>query len=96
MIPTWIRLQQFEPNPVNTVPEAPIPPVNTAYSASIQAGNHIRHAAAIISDAMPGIPEKDHHLYCSIVGALCTLEQHLEELTYISEIRNDRGTAHKR
>jgi hypothetical protein len=83
---------QFELNPVNMVSEAPFPPVHTAYSASIQAGNHIRCAAEIISNAMPGIPETDQQLYYSIVGALCTLERHLKELNHILETRNGTQT----
>jgi hypothetical protein len=74
------------------MPKAPIPPFNPAYAVGVQAGNHIRYAAEIISDAMPRIPERDHQLYYSIVGALCTLERHLTKLNHISEIRGHRGT----
>ena len=85
---------QSHPKP----PESPLHPArNLAHAAHLRAGNHIRYAAEIISDAMACVPETDHQLYDSIVGALCTLERHLNEMNQILEIRNrDRANRQAR
>jgi len=54
----------------------------------LQAANHIRYAAKILSDAIPYVANLDRQFYPSVVSALYTLEQNLDELNQILNSRN--------